>query len=71
MLKPEEYYYENGLMVFTERFHLKRGTCCASGCRHCPFAHDAVPAARRATLPPPRPYLSDAFPSTDAEAASS
>jgi hypothetical protein len=37
---PEEepmYYVENGLMVFTRAFHLKRGSCCRSGCRHCPY----------------------------------
>lgn len=28
-----------GLMVFTEYAHLKRGTCCGSGCRHCPYGH--------------------------------
>jgi hypothetical protein len=32
------FYYENGLMVFTEAFHLKRGYCCNSGCRHCPYS---------------------------------
>ena len=32
-----DYYWENGLMVFTEAYHLKRGTCCKSGCRHCPY----------------------------------
>ncbi len=31
------YYFENGLMVFTEAYHLLRGYCCNSGCRHCPF----------------------------------
>lgn len=31
------YYIENGLMVFTRAFHLKRGSCCKSGCRHCPY----------------------------------
>lgn len=36
-LTPEDYYFENGLMVFTENYHLKRGYCCQSGCRHCPF----------------------------------
>lgn len=36
--KPEkDFYWENGLMVFTEAFHLKRGSCCKSGCRHCPY----------------------------------
>ncbi|HEV8515350.1 MAG TPA: DUF5522 domain-containing protein [Cyclobacteriaceae bacterium] len=33
----EDYYFENGLMVFTEKYHLKRGYCCQSGCRHCPY----------------------------------
>lgn len=32
-----DYYFENGYLVFTEYFHLKRGVCCGSGCRHCPF----------------------------------
>lgn len=33
----EDYYFEKGLMVMTARYHLKRGYCCGSGCRHCPF----------------------------------
>jgi hypothetical protein len=32
-----DYYFENGLMVFTRAYHLKRGYCCQSGCRHCPY----------------------------------
>lgn len=36
-LQPEDFYYENGLIVFTAAYHLKRGYCCNSGCRHCPF----------------------------------
>ena len=32
-----DYYIENGLFVFTAWSHLKRGTCCNSGCRHCPY----------------------------------
>lgn len=36
-LEPEDFYYENGFMVFTAAYHLKRGSCCNSGCRHCPF----------------------------------
>lgn len=34
-----DYYIENGLMVFTETFLQKRGYCCESGCRHCPFGY--------------------------------
>ena len=33
----ELWYFENGLMVFTEKYHLERGYCCESGCRHCPY----------------------------------
>ena len=33
----EDYYYEGPYMVFTEQYLLKRGTCCHSGCRHCPY----------------------------------
>jgi hypothetical protein len=36
-LEPEDYYYDAGYIVFTAAYHLKRGTCCGSGCRHCPF----------------------------------
>ena len=32
-----DYYFENGLMVLTARFLLKRGYCCGNGCRHCPY----------------------------------
>jgi hypothetical protein len=36
-LDPEDYYFEGPLMVFTAAYHLKRGYCCGSGCRHCPY----------------------------------
>ena len=32
-----DWYFENGLLVYTATFHLKRGSCCGSGCRHCPY----------------------------------
>lgn len=33
-----DFYFEpSGLMVFTEIYHLKRGYCCESNCRHCPY----------------------------------
>ena len=31
------YYMENGFWVFTENYHLLRGYCCQSGCRHCAY----------------------------------
>ncbi|MEQ8584036.1 MAG: DUF5522 domain-containing protein [Marinoscillum sp.] len=37
-LAEEDYYFtREGFMVFTEKYHLKRGYCCKSGCRHCPY----------------------------------
>ena len=32
-----DYYLENGYVVFTEEYHLKRGKCCKNACRHCPY----------------------------------
>ena len=32
-----DYYTENGLFVFTAAFLRRRGYCCESGCRHCPY----------------------------------
>jgi hypothetical protein len=39
---PGDFYFTGGLMVFTAACHLRRGYCCASGCRHCPYR--AMPA---------------------------
>lgn len=38
----EDFYYENGFIVFTEEYHLKRGYCCKSGCRHCPYNYRII-----------------------------
>jgi Family of unknown function (DUF5522) len=38
----EDYYLENGLMVFTSTHHLKRGYCCNNQCRHCPYESATV-----------------------------
>ena len=35
--KQVDGYVENGLLVYTGAYHLKRGSCCGSGCRHCPY----------------------------------
>ena len=37
-IEGKDYYFENGLMVLTEYFLLKRGYCCKIGCRHCPYS---------------------------------
>jgi len=39
-LDPEDYYFEGANMVFTAAYHLKRGYCCESGCRHCPYKQE-------------------------------
>jgi hypothetical protein len=36
-LAPEDFYYEGPCLVFTEAYHRKRGYCCNSNCRHCPY----------------------------------
>jgi len=36
--KEEDYYTDSrGRRVFTETYHLRRGFCCSSGCKHCPY----------------------------------
>ncbi|MBS1801421.1 MAG: hypothetical protein JSS95_16535 [Acidobacteria bacterium] len=41
-LAPEDFYYEGPYIVFTEAYHLKRGYCCNSNCRHCPYRWNAT-----------------------------
>ncbi len=49
-LESGDYYYEGDALVFTAAYHLKRGACCGSGCRHCPYrGADAVSPAAPAT----------------------
>jgi hypothetical protein len=37
LVEGEDFYWEGAALVFTARFHLRRGYCCESGCRHCPY----------------------------------
>lgn len=39
LVEGEDYYLENGNWVFTARYLLRRGYCCRSGCRHCPYGY--------------------------------
>ena len=40
-LEPGDYYLSaQGYRVFTEQYHLKRGYCCESSCRHCPYGYN-------------------------------
>lgn len=36
-LKDDEYYFENGLMVFTKIYHIRREYCCGNKCKNCPY----------------------------------
>nr|WP_085998857.1 DUF5522 domain-containing protein [Pedosphaera parvula] len=37
-LLPNDFYFDpGGLLVLTAAYHLRRGFCCGSGCRHCPY----------------------------------
>jgi len=35
--EPDFYKDENGRFVMTKSFHIKRGSCCGSKCKHCPY----------------------------------
>ena len=35
-----------GYFVFSALSHVRRGTCCGSACRHCPFDWKKVPVAK-------------------------
>jgi len=37
MTEEKDYYFEDGLMVFTSYYLKKRGYCCKNGCRNCPY----------------------------------
>ena len=47
LVENEDYYLDHGLMVFTARYHLRRGYCCEQGCRHCPYTEERKDNARR------------------------
>ena len=49
-LEPGDYYFEGPNLVFIAAYHLKRGSCCNSGCRHCPYG--ATKPDRRESIPP-------------------
>ena len=35
--KDKYYYSKEGYIIFTEKYHLKRGYCCENNCKHCPY----------------------------------
>ena len=44
------YLNEDGLMVFTEQYHLEKSYCCGMGCLHCPYNYENVPASKKNEL---------------------
>ncbi len=38
--KGDYYINKQGFRVFTEQYHNKRGYCCKSACKHCPYGYD-------------------------------
>ena len=46
LIEGIDYYLEGGKFVFTAAYHLKRGYCCNSKCRHCPYGRDGGLGAR-------------------------
>lgn len=41
---------DTGLFVMTANALRAQGTCCGSGCRHCPYSVEAQKAAGRPTI---------------------
>jgi hypothetical protein len=37
LVEGRDFYREGPYIVFTAAFLLRRGFCCHSGCRHCPY----------------------------------
>ena len=44
------YINKDGLLVFTGKYLLQRGTCCGNRCLHCPFNYKNVPEPERSKL---------------------
>lgn len=44
-LEPGDFYMEGPNLVFTAAYHRRRGYCCGSGCRHCPYREDGEEGA--------------------------
>lgn len=51
LVQGEDYYYnDQGYIVLTQNFHLKKGFCCGNGCKHCPYEFVNVPEPKRSEL---------------------
>ncbi|HEV2463477.1 MAG TPA: DUF5522 domain-containing protein [Acidobacteriaceae bacterium] len=50
LIEGVDYVMEGPYLVFTAAYHLKRGYCCESGCRNCPWK-DKQPSPDNPTDP--------------------
>jgi hypothetical protein len=41
LIEGKDYYVEHGLYVFTAGFLSRRGYCCNSNCRNCPYPKES------------------------------
>jgi hypothetical protein len=46
-----DYYLDDGFVVFTEKYHLKRGYCCKNNCKHCPYKENVKSVAFNRFMP--------------------
>ncbi|MBI4603456.1 MAG: hypothetical protein HY721_16010 [Planctomycetes bacterium] len=44
-----DFYVEDGVLVFTAAYLLRRGLCCGNGCRNCPYDSHRRTESRHAT----------------------
>lgn len=52
LVEGQDYYMDGPYLVFTREYHLRRGSCCKSQCRHCPWNY-------KKASPNPAPPTSD------------
>ncbi|MEO8733353.1 MAG: DUF5522 domain-containing protein [Flavobacteriales bacterium] len=46
-LDGDFYFTPQGYVVWTEQYHVRRGYCCQSGCRHCPYGNSPADRQKR------------------------
>jgi hypothetical protein len=47
LTEGQDFYWDGPYMVFTADYLRRRGFCCRSGCRHCPYGFNQVPPPER------------------------
>ena len=58
LIEGEDYYLnDDGLMVLTSTYHLRKGKCCGNGCLHCPYNYKNVATEKRKDLLENRPPI--------------